>query len=108
MYPSNPHSALQFSINYPPLHNPAQANTDMFNAIQYARDEDFLKLLETALSHGASIDALNHTNFDVLTVAVNANQPNKIQSLFAKGAKLPVVSNDGKDLLMIAAEQGRA
>ena len=108
MYPFNPNQALPTSILNLPLHNPAQANRDMFNAIQFARDEDFLKLLETALSQGASINALNHVHLDVLTVAVNNNQPHKIQTLLAKGAKLPNVPDDGKDLLMIAAEKGSA
>lgn len=108
MYPFRPNPALQFSIGYPAGINPAQANRDMFNAIQYAHEDDFFRLLETALSQGASINALNHVQSDVLTVAVNANQPRKIQTLLAKGAQLPYVAIDGKDLLMIAAEKGNA
>ena len=106
MYPFRPNPPLQVSIDYPLANIVAQANTDMFNAIQYARDEDFLNLLEKALSHGASINALNHIQSDVLTVAVNSNQPRKIQTLLAKGAKLPEVPINEKDLLMIAAEKG--
>jgi len=108
MFPFRPITAPQFTVNYPVTDNPTQANRDMFNAIQYARDEDFLKLLETALSQGASINARNHMELDVLTVAVKANQPHKVQTLLAKGAELPYVLADGKDLLMIAAEKGGA
>ena len=108
MYPFRPNPVVQVTFDYSLTHIVAQANMDMFNAIQYARDEDFLNLLEKALSHGASINALNHVQSDVLTVAVNSNQPRKIQTLFAKGAKLPEVPNDEKDLLMIAAEKGNA
>ncbi len=108
MFPFRPNTAPQFNLNYPVTDNPTEANRDMFNAIQYARDEDFLKLLETALSQGASIKARNHMGLDVLTVAVKANQPHKVQTLLAKGAELPYVLADGKDLLMIAAENGSA
>lgn len=108
MFPFRPNTAPQFAMNYPVTNNPTQANTDMFNAIQYARDEDFLRLLETALSQGASINARNHMGLDVLTVAVKANQPHKVQTLLAKGAELPYVLADEKDLLMIAAEKGHA
>ncbi len=108
MFPFRPNTAPQFNVVYPATNNPAQANRDMFNAIEYARDEDFLKLLETVLSQGASINARNHMGLDVLTVAVNANQPHKVQTLLAKGADLPDVSADGKDLLMVAAENGSA
>ena len=108
MYPFRPNPVVQVTFDYSLANIVAQANTDMFNAIQFARDEDFLNLLEKALSHGASINALNSVQSDVLTVAVNNNQPRKIQTLFAKGAKLPEVPNDEKDLLMIAAEKGNA
>ena len=108
MYPYNRMRGFQPYQIFPPLPNQAQAIVDMFNAISYARDEDFLKLLETALSQGASIHALDPSNSCVMRVAVLANQSRKIQTLFAKGATLPEVPENGKDLLMEAAENGSA
>ncbi len=90
-----------------PLHfqrfNPAQAKLDMFNAIKYAPQNDFLRLLDSALGRGAKLNELDPDNLDVLSLAVKTDQPEKMQILLAKGARLPEIPESGKGLLMEAA-----
>ncbi len=96
----------------PPAPN-MEAQRRLSDAIEFAGPNEFARLIDNALAQGARIDlgqdiqSLTYeSNF--LVCAVRANKPWAIPILMARGARVPRVPADGKDLVMDACLAGHA
>ncbi len=90
----------------PPAHPLAQL--DLFNAISYANELDFPRLLHRALQNGARLDSDFANGEGVLEVAVERGNVRIVQLLMAAGADTQVPNANQVDVLMQAAKNGHA
>lgn len=101
MYPI-PQSAAAPAVR-PPYGTP---DRQLWDAVQYASEDDFVRLMDIALKQGAHLDAEDGDGKTLLQIAVERNSTRIARTLIAWGAPLPAVPADGVDLLMQAAAQG--
>lgn len=112
MYPSANNqtyvSQRQGAGPLPLTSNPPRRRADMLltDAIKHGQAQDMLQLINDALAAGADLQYCHTTQQSRLEIAVLANNLAAFQTLLAKGAQLPNVGVNGKDLLMLAAEHG--
>lgn len=90
-----------------------EAQRALSDAVEYAGPNELARLVDRALARGARIDRavdLNPPNYEenFLVCAARANKPWAIAILMARGARLPAVPSDGKDLVMDACLAGHA
>ena len=79
---------------------------NLFDAVRYASEDDFVAMMKSALADGAKLDAVDEQNKSLLEVAVSRNSARILQALVAQGAPLPNPDASGFDLLMHAAITG--
>ncbi len=91
-----------------PAVQPAYGTPDrqLWDAVNYASEDDFVKLMDIALKAGAHLDSEDADGKNLLQIAVERNSTRIVRALVAWGAPLPAVPPNGVDLLMKAAAQG--
>ena len=90
----------------PPAHPAAQQK--LYDAILFANERDFPKLLDKALRDGARLDTAFANGDGVLEVAVRRGNVRIAQLLMAKGADTQDINMNQVDVLMQAAKYGHA
>ena len=85
-----------------------RAQENLIFAIKNIRDDEFDRYLDQALRDGASLDSADDNGLNPLELAVILQRPRVVQSLLARDAALPIVADDGFDLVMLAATYGHA
>lgn len=77
------------------------------NAICYANEKELPKLIDRAMTLGASLNRPDCYECNALVIAVRADRPCAVSSLMARGAAVPPAPADGIDLLMEACENAQ-
>lgn len=84
------------------------AQENLIFAIKNSPENEFDRYLDQALQDGASLNSVDDDGLYPLELAVIEQRPRIVQSLLTRDALLPVVADDGFDLVMLAANQGHA
>ena len=93
--------------NEPVFIQPAiRAQENLIFAIKNMSEDEFDRYLDQALQDGASLNSVDDDGLYPLELAVIEQRPRIVQSLLTRDALLPVVADDGFDLVMLAANQG--
>ncbi len=87
---------------------PEQAQSDLFSAIDFADENDFPRLCDTAISHGANVNATNLIDRHPIECAILRGSLTILRYLFARGALTPNPNYGGYDIVMLAARKGHA
>lgn len=75
-------------------------------AIKNFHDIEFDQALDQLLEDGASLEQLDNDGLTPLEIAVIEGRPRIVQALLDRNALLPIVDEDGFDLLMLSASCG--
>jgi len=95
--------------NEPVFFQPAiRAQENLILAIKNIHEDEFDRYLDQALQDGASLNSVDEDGLYPLELAVMEKRPRIAQSLLERGALLPVVADDGFDLVMLAASNGHS
>lgn len=95
------------AVQNPPLRD-LSADRALVYAVYTGDDTGFEQRLNEALAAGASLDATDDQGCGLLEIAVRVNSVAIAQVLLEKNILLPVVRDDGVDVLMQAAGSGNA
>ncbi len=85
-----------------------QAQSDLFSAIDFADENDFPRLCDTAISHGANVNTNNVIGRHPIECAILRGSLPILRYLFARGALTPNLNHSGYDIVMLAARKGYA
>jgi ankyrin repeat protein len=85
-----------------------RAQENLIFAIKNSPEDEFDRYLDQALRDGASLDRVEENGFYPLEIAVLEQRAGIARSLLARGAPLPMVAEDGFDLVMLAANNGHS
>ncbi len=85
-----------------------RAQENLIFAIKNIHEDEFDRYFDQALLDGASLNSVDEHGFYPLELAVIERRPRIVESLLARGAPLPVVAEDGFDLVMLAASNGHS
>ena len=85
-----------------------RAQENLIFAIKNVHEDEFDRHLDQALLDGALLGSVDEDGLYPLELAVIAKRPRIVRSLLMRGAPLPVVANDGFDLVMLAARNGHS
>jgi ankyrin repeat protein len=84
----------------------SSAQDDLLNAIKSINETEFDQLLDLLLADGASLEQLDSNGLTPLEIAVIAGRPGIVHALLDRNVGLPIVNEDGFDLLMLSASCG--
>ena len=87
---------------------PEQAQINLFSAIDFADENEFPNLCDTAISHGANVNIKNIFGRHPIVCAILRGSLPILRCLFARGALTPDPDQNGEDIVMIAAFKGHA
>ena len=88
------------------LQGRSSAQDDLIYAIKNIHEVEFDQQLDQLLEDGAALDKLDDEGLTPLEIAVMAGRPRIVQALLDRNAPLPIVNEDGFDLLMLSASCG--
>lgn len=84
----------------------SSAQENLLHAIKNIHETEFDQLLDLLLADGASLEQLDSNGLSPLEIAVMAGRPRIVQALLDRNVALPIVKEDGFDLLMLSANCG--
>ena len=103
--PPQPNPRLAQAAFFQPV---IRAQENLIFAIKNIPDDEFDRYLDQALRDGASLHSVDEEGLYPLELAVIAQRPRVVQSLLARNAPLPVVADDGFDMVMLSASWGHS